>query len=431
MGIWILDYLAQNGLMEDLSVLITGPRVEVGKRIAQRYGCRFSTDNAEAASSDFVVICTPLDLTPEVMEEVVPHLERGTVVMDICSVKTEVCDRAKKLIGSGIQYLSLHPMFGPSVKDLEGQVVILVPVRGRRFLNKIEKFLGEHQARTITTTPSMHDYALGVVQCLTHFAYITVGATLKDLDIDIKQSRSFSSPVYELMLDMIGRILSGNPAMYSEIQIHNPYSAEIEDLFLENAGRLKAAVDAGDSRAFQRIMIEAGKHYDDLDSAFSKSGRAVSALYEEYLKIKASAGRRVALRNEVTGAIHVGQIKGISGEHVTIGHGKRTQRLKVSNVSLLPDSESRRLRVEKFGTIQRDISLLFPDHADPGAIAGILEKCDGDLVSASVIDEYRGEGIPDALKSITLRLTIFGDLDVISAEKGAIKMLRSIGALER
>jgi prephenate dehydrogenase len=251
------------------------------------------------------------------------------------------------------------------------------------------------------------------------------------VDIDIKQSRSFSSPIYELMLDMIGRILSGNPAMYSEIQIHNPYSAEIEDIFLENAGRLKAAVDAGDSRAFQRIMIEAGKHYDDLDSAFSKSSRAVSALYEEYLKIKASAGRRVALRNEVTGAIHVGQIKGISGEHVTIGHGKRTKRLKVSNVSLLPDSESRSLRAEKFGTSQRDISLLFPVHADPVAIADILEKCDDDLVSASAIDEYRGEGIPDFLKSITFRLTIFGDLDVTSAEKGAKKMLRSIGALER
>jgi prephenate dehydrogenase len=314
---------------------------------------------------------------------------------------------------------------------LEGQVVILVPVRGRRFLHRIEKFLGEHQARTITTTPSMHDYALGVVQCLTHFAYITVGATLKDVDIDIKQSRSFSSPVYELMLDMIGRILSGNPAMYAEIQIHNPYSAQIEDLFLQNARRLRSAVDSGDSRAFQKIMIEAGKHYDDLDSAFSKSSRAVSALYEEYLKIKASVGKRVALRNEVTGAIHVGLIKGISGEQVTIGYGKRTRRLKVSNVSLLPDSESRRLRAEKFGTNQRDISFLFPEHADPEAIAGILETCDDELVSASIIDVYRGKGIPDGQKSVTLRLTIFGDLDLIRVESGVKGILTSIGALER
>jgi prephenate dehydrogenase len=322
-------------------------------------------------------------------------------------------------------------MFGPSVKDLEGQVVILVPVKGRRFLRKIEAFLGENQARTITTTPSMHDYALGVVQCLTHFAYITVGATLKDVEIDIKQSRSFSSPVYELMLDMIGRILSGNPAMYAEIQISNPYSAEIEDMFLRNAQRLKSAVDAGDSKAFARIMVEAGKHYDDLDSAFSKSSRAVSALYEEYLKIKASVGKRVALRNEVTGAVHVGLIKGISGDYVTVGYGKRTKRLKVSNVTLLPIGESRRLRAEKFGTHQRDISLLFPDHAEPEAIAGLLESCDDDLVSASSIDVYRGKGIPEGLKSITLRLAIFGDLDVIEAERGVKDILTSIGASER
>jgi prephenate dehydrogenase len=233
------------------------------------------------------------------------------------------------------------------------------------------------------------------------------------------------------MLDMIGRILSGNPAMYAEIQIHNPYSAQIEDLFLQNAQRLRSAVDAGDSRAFQKIMIEAGKHYDDLDSAFSKSNRAVSALYEEYLKIKASVGKRVALRNEVTGAVHVGLIKGISGEQVTIGYGKRIRRLKVSNVSLLPDSESRRLRVEKFGTSHRDISFLFPQHANPEAIAGILETCDDELVSASAIDVYRGKGIPEGQKSITLRLTIFGDLDVIQVETGVKGILASIGALER
>ncbi|MBU7005045.1 MAG: prephenate dehydrogenase, partial [Theionarchaea archaeon] len=171
--------------------------------------------------------------------------------------------------------------------------------------------------------------------------------------------------------------------------------------------------------------------YDDLDSAFSKSSRAVSALYEEYLKIKASVGKRVALRNEVTGTIHVGLIKGISGEHVTIGYGKRIRRLKASNVTLLPDTESRRLRVEKFGSSQRDISFLFPEHADPQAIAGILETCDDELVSASVIDVYRGKTIPEGLKSITLRLTIFGDLDVIQVECGVKEMLTSIGALER
>ncbi len=431
MGQWILQFLSRCGILDGLSVTITGPREEVGRKIAQRFGCTYSPDNAEAAKSKYVVITTPLDVAPSVLREVAPLLRRGTVLMDICSVKSEICSEARKHVGPGIEYVSLHPMFGPSVRNLEGQVIVVVPVGGGRSVPRLRAFLEGQQARVITATPQVHDYALGVVQCLTHFAYISVGSTLKDLDFDIKQSRSFSSPVYELMLDMIGRILSGDPMMYAEIQMSNPYSAEIEELFLRNATRLKDAVDSRDAGAFIRIMIEAGKHYDDLDSAFSKSGRAVSALYEEYLKIKGSVGKRVALRNEVTGAIHVGLLKAMTTEVVTIGDGKRTKRLKTSNVSLLPPEETHRQRIEKHGTAQRDVSFIFPEHADPEVVARMMKAYDEGLVSCSVVDVYTGKGIPKGCKSTTFRLMLFGDLDPDAAEARIRGLLTAMGASER
>jgi prephenate dehydrogenase len=432
MGIWILEFLSSIGMAQGIPITITGPRETAGRRIAQQYGCDYVRDNVEAAArARYVVISTPLGASTSVLEEIAPVLDARITVMDICSVKSEICALARDLLKPDVEYVSVHPMFGPSVEGLEGQVVVIVPVRDMGFASRLRTFLEDHQARTITATPESHDRALAVVQCLTHFTYLSVGSTLKDLAFDLKQSRSFSSPIYELMLDMIGRILSGDPGMYAEIQMANPYSAEVEEIFIENARRLKAAVDSRDAEAFMRMMVEAGKHYDDLDAAFSKSARAVSALYEEYKKIRESVGSRVVLRNEVTGAIHMGVLKEMTPEYVTIGQGKRGRAIKTANVSLVPAGEARERRIRKYGTFQRDLSFIFPAHADPHAIAGILAPSVAEAVAAEVIDEYSGKGIPEGSKSITLRVSLFGDTRPEDGEEKVRSLLRSLGGLER
>jgi len=431
MGVWILEFLHGQGLLDKMSVVITGPRKEPGEKVARRFGCSYSSDNLTAARSRYVVICTPIKIAPSIICQIGPLMEKGSVLMDICSVKTEVCSVADKSLPPAVEYVSVHPMFGPSVKNLEGQVVIIIPVRGDNFAPRLQAFLERSKARTIVTTSEMHDYALAVVQSLTHFAYLAVGTTLKDLDFDIRDSRALSSPVYELMLDMIGRILSGDPGMYGEIQMSNPYSAKVEELFLANAQRLKAAVDARDATAFSKMMLEAARHYDDLDSAFSKSSRAVSALYEELLKIKASVGKRVAIRNEVTGAVHIGLLKDMTPESLTMGDGRRVTRLKTANASLLSEEETGRQRISKFGTSQRDASFTFDRNADPQVVAAMVQAYDRELASISPIDVYVGPGIPEGKKSITFRFVFFGDLDADEAEKRARGLFRALGAGER
>jgi len=431
MGRWILRFLSEEGILGNLSVSIIGPREEEARSVAEQYACSYSTTNRDACRSKYVVVCTPLNAAASVVEEVAPLMKEGSVLMDICSVKSHICSTARKVVPAGVEYVSVHPMFGPSVKNLEGQVVLIVPVTARGFAEFLRDFLVGHQARALITTSDEHDYALGVVQCLTHFLYLAVGTTLREMGFDIKASRNFSSPVYELMLDMIGRILSGDPKMYAEIQMSNPYSAEIEDRFLKNASRLKSIVDRRDVEGFSSLMVEAAKHYDDLESASSKSGRAVSALYEELVRIKGSVGKRVAIRNEATGAVHVGTLKEITSHLVRIGDGKRVVEMKTANASLLPAEEAVRLRLEKYGRHLRDVSFLFDEEADPVVMARLLESYDDDLVSVVPTDVYTGAGVPTGRKSITFRLTFVGDLDPEKCEKRVAGLIRGMGARER
>jgi Prephenate dehydrogenase len=61
--------------------------------------------------------------------------------------------------------------------------------------------------------PEEHDRAMGFVQGMTHFMLISAGKAMKDAKFDMSESRKFSSPVYDLILDLVGRILAQDPKL--------------------------------------------------------------------------------------------------------------------------------------------------------------------------------------------------------------------------
>jgi len=81
--------------------------------------------------------------------------------------------------------------------------------------SKIRSLLEAGGARVEVLNPEEHDEIMAVVQALTHFAYIGIGATLQALDFDVEKSRKFMSPVYEIMIDFVAaswtKALSSTP----------------------------------------------------------------------------------------------------------------------------------------------------------------------------------------------------------------------------
>jgi prephenate dehydrogenase len=115
-----------------------------------------------------------------------------------------------------------------------------------------------------------------VVQALTHFAYIGIGAALRTLDFDVQRSRRFMSPVYEIMIDFVGRILDQKPELYASIQ-KNPKAAAVRQTFVAECMRLCERADAGDLEGFKQIMEEAARHYGETHEALVRSDRVINA----------------------------------------------------------------------------------------------------------------------------------------------------------
>ena len=195
-------------LDEGHKVIATGRTERKGRKAERELGVKYIKDNCKAARhGDVVIVTVPIDYTIETIKEVAPYVKKGSLLTDFTSVKEEPCRAMADFSDDGVEVIGMHPMFGPKVPGLEGQVVVLAPMRpgsGSKYkwMPWLLEFLNKHKAKIIEATPEEHDKVISVVQGLTHFAYISVGKTLKDLDFDIKKSRQFASPIYELMLDM-------------------------------------------------------------------------------------------------------------------------------------------------------------------------------------------------------------------------------------
>ena len=153
MGVFFANYFKAKGF----SLTLSDVRKKKGREIAQKLEMDFVDDNKEAVKgADLVLVSVPIKDINEVILEVASHMKKGSVLAEISSIKGPLIDSLYRLKPMGLQPLSLHPLFGPTVKSLKGNSVVLVPVlegdkivRLRRHCPKCGDgyFLAEHKNR--------------------------------------------------------------------------------------------------------------------------------------------------------------------------------------------------------------------------------------------------------------------------------------------
>ncbi len=413
LGIWISTFLSGKGF----DVVITGRNVTTGKSISKKLGVEYTPNNLKAASlADIVILSVPIDVTPRIIEEIAPKMKDGSLLMDVTSVKIEPSRLMEKYAAPGVEVLPCHPMFGPRIRSLDGQVVVLTPVKTGRWYDKVLNFLELENTRVIVTTPEIHDKMMSIVQGLTHFAYISIAATIKKLDIDVKESRKFASPIYNLMLDTIARITAQNPYLVYSIQTKNSFIKEAHETFLETFVELKDMISEENEEEFVHEMSSAAKHLDDIESALGRSDKAISALTEEVSILKNLVGQEVGLKHIYSGKIHVGLLKELKPDYLILNQNNGTIHLKLSNVEVIKIEDLRKWKLQNYPRKSQDVSCVFPVSCNPPIIINTIKKLDG-VVDAEVIDTYNGNQIPNGSISITIRYHFIDKMATDEVEK--------------
>ncbi|MCZ7357344.1 MAG: prephenate dehydrogenase [Candidatus Methanoperedens sp.] len=421
-GRWFVKFYSKHGF----EVVIWG--INKRKDIAEALGVRFAEDiDSEIKTSDIVMISVPINITGKTISEIAPKMSAGSLLMDITSIKKGPVEAMLKYAPVDIEILGTHPMFGPSIPDIRGQIVIFTPVEGRssRWFPVIRSLYEDNGAHIEIMDSAQHDRTMAVVQGLTHFAYISIGSVFRELEFDVAKSRRFMSPMYDIMLDLVGRILAQNPYLYAMIQM-NPEVAKVHKAYINQCNQMAEIVRNGDIEGFVALMKKAAVHFGDTESALRGSEKLIGSKIAEHEELVRSIGHARALRHIYSGVIHFGIVKKVTPRTVFLERAGKTTELLIENVRLLNEQELLTWKASNLRNVTRDISVFIPQDSDPDIIKHVVCRSDG-VVSVEIVDIYNKQNT----KSVTYRVTIFGDHDASVVQGSVEGILRGIGCTIR
>jgi prephenate dehydrogenase len=104
---------------------------------------------------------------------------------------------------------------------------------------------------------------MAVVQGLTHFVTLCMADSVRQLGVDIETTRAFTSPVYQLELSLIGRLLSQDPSLYADILQKNPFVPEVLSVCVSSAESLAGIVKTGNPELFGNFFSANSRHFGD------------------------------------------------------------------------------------------------------------------------------------------------------------------------
>jgi prephenate dehydrogenase len=431
MGRWLISQIKG---IKGVEIFISGPNELVGKKYAKEEGIEYFKDNKEASKdADVVVISVPIQKTVDVIKEVAPGLKSGALLTDMTSVKVKPINAMLKYAPKDVEIIGAHPIFGPDTPSFNGQVVVLVPVRTRFWLQKVKKFLERKGAIVVITTAEEHDKIMSIVQGLTHYSMIVFGGVMKEQDADVKTLRRFSSPIYRALIPIVYRVVAQD--VHAHIQIHNPFIKDVHESFIKQAQAISRLVKSLKANDLIEYMRDVRKHFASSEGADSilldLSRQVVSSVEEQRKELEALAGSRVCLINTVTGKAHIGILKDISSDTITIEESKKKKvTLNAFNVRIATKDEEIRIRKERFGETFRDYSIIIPEGLDESLILDLI-KIHVPQVYPEVIDSYKGYVIPKGFKSVTIRLRFLKDEDSEEIQRVSESLFLRLGATIR
>lgn len=330
-GAWLAEYALQH-FSGHIVLHISGRKREKGELfccgLEEKYGAEvsFYDDNILAVKgADIIVYSVPIAYTQEIISQTLPYIHSGAIVADVTSIKWFPSRTMKER--DDIFVIPTHPMFGPYISSIAGQVVVLTADKASREKKEyvfLFDFLKSQKARVIESSTKEHDKMMAVVQWLTHLNMFVVGETMKRLDFNIAESMSFISPIYKLMVSSVGRYLGQNPWLYADIQMYNEEVLEVHEKFLDTAKNFHASVKNRDSAKFCQDILDARQvlGIENCQEGQEYTDKVIYMLGKQIDILKEKIGQKLCLKNIYSGELEEGILQKYENGQIFFSSGE-------------------------------------------------------------------------------------------------------------
>jgi len=232
-------------------VVICSRSFKKAKKIANEFNVSvWPIDECDKA--DIIIVSVPIDKTYRICESIIRKMSTGSLLIEISSVKHGIADKlSKDLEFLDIEYLSLHPLFGPKVKSIKGRRVVFIPIKPGPLTEGVVNLLKNRKALLVESDIIEHDKSMAAMQVAHHFAFLTLIVTLKKYSkkhsLKEFETESFRSTKKTL------KMIKENYDTIMGIQKKNPYAKTARKRFADIAREI-SNMDDYSIRFLKEIM---------------------------------------------------------------------------------------------------------------------------------------------------------------------------------
>ncbi len=204
-----------------------------------------------AETSDVIILSVPMSATDTVLEELLPLLRPGQLVIENCSIKSCVLPSLLSHSAPGVEVLGIHTMFADDIPKLRGENIVLTRTeRSGELSSAIENLFYKYGAKLSHLPGKEHDKLSAFFQSLFHATMVALAETMRESIEDKEALSTFSTPNSRAVLTTMQRVLNQDEELLIDLQMLNKEYPNTRRLFLQSLFRLFSALNQEDAEAF-------------------------------------------------------------------------------------------------------------------------------------------------------------------------------------
>ena len=256
------------------------------KVVANELGVFFSTSIEESVrNADLVMISVPIISTIEIIKKVTPFLKEDALIFDITSLKSDICEIYEQEIKKyPINCLSIHPMFGPGITDMQNYTMLSLRVGGTKHyevvVNNLLALFESDGLIIVETTPAIHDKKIALTLALPHMVNILFLNLLRRSNDPLNELTRFTGTTFLLQKVFAESIIQREMEMFGDIQMENPKFLEVITDLQSLINEYKIIVENKNKDKFNELFSDA-LNYSKNDMHFESSYE----YFYEFMKI--------------------------------------------------------------------------------------------------------------------------------------------------
>lgn len=184
----------------------------------------FTTSLKESSSAELIVLSTPLGVFEKIVAELALVLKKGTVLIDVGSVKEWVVNKIEKILPEGVHFVGTHPIAGSDKTGFEnaradlfeGAKVVITPTENtdKSAIDRVSELWRKVGASVEFMSAKEHDRVYALMSHLPHLISFCMVNTVAEIDKNLinyagSGFRSFT------------RIAKSSPELWGDIFIMN------------------------------------------------------------------------------------------------------------------------------------------------------------------------------------------------------------------